>query len=635
MASDDLSFTALAHGPFALPARLSRDLDLWMGEAANFASVPVPAAALCPKVRWWLRMLGPRAQAQLPAGIVDPADLGTAPVLEWTALVWGRAIAAPDVGGALYAALQAGQRAWERVARVRVPDVLGGAWTVEVDGGPATAVAVGTLQDLVAVVAPGADPERLVRVIVEGAAGVAPWLMAGWTGETGVFDRVVRWEDQLPASVTDDDAAHLRPGLVEKSAPSGVGRRPRNPWFACATYVVPKIVRVPMANGDLFPPLTARVAPTPTHPDRPVTGVDLLLTAADALGEAIEARPMLSRVLAKVWPRLDQHLGEDAYRPRLATLVRDHVRSGPGAEADIDAVARALRFQRVGVALSGGGATAFRAYPVFQGLKDAGVPVDVLTGVSGGALVAALHASDPDHGLENALKPESLTALTRATAAAMLGFTRPLKRWLETRTGVGENGILGSTRLACYPVAVRVGWGAPRGTQDRRVVAPDVVAGVAWGLADAVLASGAAPLALPPVTEVSGTFVDGGVRVFLPVQALAACGADFLVGLNGMSIGYTQRLGHMMTLAPRSRVVQAFGGVLAFADDYMEQGASTGDAYLAPSKSVSLRSMVEPMLFWQAERTAHDWRTSDVVVHGLGAQVARVVQAHGWYLQNV
>ncbi len=635
MASDDLSFTALAHGPFALPARLSRDLDVWMGEAANFALVSVPAATLCPRVRWWLRTLGPRAQAQLPAGIVDPADLGTAPVLEWTALVWGRATAAPDVGGTLYAALQTGQRAWERVARVRVPDVLGGAWTVEVDGAAATAVAVGTLQDLVAIVAPGADPERFVRVVVEGAGGVAPWLMAGWTGETGVFDRVVRWEDQLPESVTPDDATHLRSGLVLKSAPSGAGQRPRNPWFACATYVVPKIVRVPMPNGRLFPPLTARVVPTPDHPDRLATMVDLFLTAADAVEEAIEARPMLSQALAKVWPRLDQHLGEDAYRPRLATLVRDHVRSGPGGDADIDAVARALKFQRVGVALSGGGATAFRAYPVFQGLKDAGVPVDVLTGVSGGALVAALHAADPEHGLEHALQPTSLKALTWATAAAMLGFIGPLKLWLEARTGVGEGGSLGSTRLACYPVAVRVGWGAPRGAGDRRVVAPDVVAGVAWGLADAVLASGAAPLALPPMTEVSGTFVDGGVRVFLPVQALAACGADFLVGLNGMSVGYTQQLGHLMTLAPRSRVVQAYGGIIAFADDYMEQGATLGDAYVAPSKSMSLRSLIEPMLFWQAERTAHDWRTSDIVVHGLGAQVARVVQAHGWYLQHV
>ncbi|HRQ84708.1 MAG TPA: patatin-like phospholipase family protein [Flavobacteriales bacterium] len=53
----------------------------------------------------------------------------------------------------------------------------------------------------------------------------------------------------------------------------------------------------------------------------------------------------------------------------------------------------ALHAQRVGLVLSGGGATALSHIGVLKALEENGVPVDYITGSSMGALVGAMYAS--------------------------------------------------------------------------------------------------------------------------------------------------------------------------------------------------------------------------------------------------
>src|SRR5262249_21784913 len=64
--------------------------------------------------------------------------------------------------------------------------------------------------------------------------------------------------------------------------------------------------------------------------------------------------------------------------------------------------ARAVTNRRVGVALSGGGACAYRTLPLLRALAAAGVPLDVVSGVSGGALMGAYLCAGGVAGLARA-----------------------------------------------------------------------------------------------------------------------------------------------------------------------------------------------------------------------------------------
>ena len=49
--------------------------------------------------------------------------------------------------------------------------------------------------------------------------------------------------------------------------------------------------------------------------------------------------------------------------------------------------------QKVGLVLSGGGASGFAHIGVIQALEEKGIPIDYITGTSAGALIGALYAS--------------------------------------------------------------------------------------------------------------------------------------------------------------------------------------------------------------------------------------------------
>lgn len=183
-------------------------------------------------------------------------------------------------------------------------------------------------------------------------------------------------------------------------------------------------------------------------------------------------------------------------------------------------VARRIARRRVGLAMGGGGARAFAHVGVIAALERAGVPVDVLAGTSGGAIVAGLAARDWD-------------------STQITDFL--LDRW--TRRGVVDWTPLPWTSLLRGRKLERIGSDAGAGltleelTRPFVAIATDLVSGEAVALRrgdgwTAVRASLSVPGVFPPVRVGNQYLVDGGAINNLPAEAARQCGADMVIGIN-------------------------------------------------------------------------------------------------------
>jgi NTE family protein len=134
-------------------------------------------------------------------------------------------------------------------------------------------------------------------------------------------------------------------------------------WRHAVARQVDRLFRV--GRGDRKPP-RKEIEPPPASPLTAQQLVDLIL-----LQPADIARPHGS----EAWM--------DAAQPaRLFHLRRDH-------EGDLQRIARVLTGQSVGLVLSGGGARAYAHVGAIRALRERGVPIDFVAGVSMGAIVAA------------------------------------------------------------------------------------------------------------------------------------------------------------------------------------------------------------------------------------------------------
>jgi NTE family protein len=193
---------------------------------------------------------------------------------------------------------------------------------------------------------------------------------------------------------------------------------------------------------------------------------------------------------------------------------------GPPDFAGWGRVARRIARRRIGLALGGGGARAFAHIGVLATLEQAGVPVDVLAGTSGGAIVGGLSA----RGWDSTRIAEFL-----------------LPRW--TRRGVVDLRLLPWISLLRGRKLERIGLEAGEGLSleelDRPfvAVAADLVSGQEVRLSrgdgwTAVRASLAVPGVFPPVAVDGRYLVDGGAIDNLPVAAAREAGADLVIGVD-------------------------------------------------------------------------------------------------------
>lgn len=318
----------------------------------------------------------------------------------------------------------------------------------------------------------------------------------------GVFHQIVYVTDQIPTSLPpslrdvlrDDtfgssDARHEEPYFVSfvPTAPTPRNKAPAgNKRRQFGTCKIP--------DGFEVPDKEPRATGLRPHRDACVVPVD-------------------GKLLRRTW---DKWLGGAAANPR--PFLDAAVEVGAISFESASRWARAVTMRRVGFALSGGGASAYRALPILERLKRAGVPVDVFAGLSGGALIGAFYCLKGTEGL---------TQL--ADLGPFIQLTMPLAMWSTYPLEAMVDRVLGSARvenlevrLAAVTVALPAD-GSPRG----EVVDTGT-------LGEAARVSGALPPAFAPTDKCGMRYTDGGACTVVPARVACDHGADVILACNAI-----------------------------------------------------------------------------------------------------
>jgi NTE family protein len=181
------------------------------------------------------------------------------------------------------------------------------------------------------------------------------------------------------------------------------------------------------------------------------------------------------------------------------------------------------RPQRLGLALSGGGARGLAHIGVLKVLERESIPIHCLSGASMGGIIAAAYAS-------------GTSAEALETEAIRMGGLRELVKLVDIRPP--RRGLLAGENVRHYlsqlipdgmsfdqlriPLALK-------SVDLQRGVEVDLTEGL---VIDAVLATSAFPGIFPPFTRGGMHLVDGGVLNNLPVDLLKRLGAEVTMAVN-------------------------------------------------------------------------------------------------------
>jgi len=184
----------------------------------------------------------------------------------------------------------------------------------------------------------------------------------------------------------------------------------------------------------------------------------------------------------------------------------------PGSEAP-------TAVPKVALALGGGAARGFAHIGVIKALESQGVPVDIVTGTSAGAVVGALYASG--------LSGFQLQRLAMETKEAQVIDFDVL----------GKGGWVKGELLERFVNARLQGRTFEKLAKPLGVVVTDLSNGQtvllrAGNVGQAVRASASVPGIFIPLELGGRFFVDGGVTMPLPVQAARDMQADFVIAVD-------------------------------------------------------------------------------------------------------
>ena len=205
---------------------------------------------------------------------------------------------------------------------------------------------------------------------------------------------------------------------------------------------------------------------------------------------------------------------------------------------------------KIGLALGGGAARAFSHIGVLDGLTKYGIPIDIVTGTSMGAIIGGMYATQPDvtaiksrfaayidsdvfdesgfnffkeldshdegilaemgrlarRGMFNALMVTKTALVNEKTAASSYAYLL-------------EDLSVDQTRIPFAAVALDLRSGEPVVLSEGR-------------LRDVVAASCAMPGVLNPVKLAGRLLVDGGWAETVPIRAARLLGADFVIAVD-------------------------------------------------------------------------------------------------------
>jgi hypothetical protein len=327
------------------------------------------------------------------------------------------------------------------------------------------------------------------------------------------FHRIVYVTDGPPSTIPDGLEALLPP------AAAGQGGLADDPLFA--SFVPSIVVQERASFGDYA---TAVAACVMTHGAsvsdfrvREIAdGLQLPDGAAPAQGESRLHRDLcrLRFTLTAIEVRWNEWRAKGGTAQAAPFLDGVQRLNDPGDTSR--RWARAITARRVGIALSGGGACAYRFGPLRTELRARGVPIDVFSGVSGGALIAAYECVDAQKGFDSVVGQGPLFWLT-----------------------------LPLVMLSTWPFEAKVNWdldGARVEEMETRFVAvtaalpesspPRAAAIVRGTIGEAVRASGTLPPPFAPTRKNGIRYTDGSAAAVIPAQVLRDYGADIVLAMN-------------------------------------------------------------------------------------------------------
>ncbi len=176
--------------------------------------------------------------------------------------------------------------------------------------------------------------------------------------------------------------------------------------------------------------------------------------------------------------------------------------------------------RKIGLALGSGSARGWAHLGVLHALEERGIRPQVVTGASVGALVAAAHASNQAHKLENWVRTLTRVDVWRLLDATFRGGG--VMRGNRLMQAIGEQ--IADRRIEELPVR----FGA---------VAADLDSGEEiWlksgSMLAAVRASSGMPGLFSPMWHEDRWMIDGGVVNPVPVSLCRALGADYVIAVN-------------------------------------------------------------------------------------------------------
>jgi NTE family protein len=205
---------------------------------------------------------------------------------------------------------------------------------------------------------------------------------------------------------------------------------------------------------------------------------------------------------------------------------------------------------KVGLALGGGAARAFSHVGILDGLTKHGIPIDIVTGTSMGAIIGAMYATQPDVA---AIKSR-FTAYISSEEFVESGFNffkeldshdegilaemgRLARRGMFNALMVTKTALVnGNTAMSSYAFLLE-----DLNVDQTRIpfaaVALDLWSGDAvvlnqGRLRDVIAASCAMPGVLNPVKLAGRLLVDGGWAETVPIRAARQLGADFVIAVD-------------------------------------------------------------------------------------------------------
>jgi NTE family protein len=204
----------------------------------------------------------------------------------------------------------------------------------------------------------------------------------------------------------------------------------------------------------------------------------------------------------------------DATEPaRLFHMRRDNV-------GDVQRIARVLTGQSVGLVLSGGGARAYAHVGAVRAMRERGVPIDFVGGVSMGAIIAAGVALEWDDVELNRRIREAFvdTSPLSDIAVPILAMTTGLRVSERLTQHFGEVSIA-DLWIPFFCLSSNLTTGAHH--LHRRGL-----------LRKALRATIALPGVLPPSTEDNNVLVDGAVMNNFPADVMRAAQLGPIVGID-------------------------------------------------------------------------------------------------------